>query len=111
MKLVRRIVGEKPLADVIASEHLPGAEFVTDDDLLGIARRISQTIYHPVGTAKMGRDPAAVVDDRLRVNGVPGLRVVDASVMPNLTSGNTNAPTTMIAEKASDLIRADAKAA
>ncbi len=111
MKLARRIAGEKPLADVIASEHLPGAEFVTDDDLLEIARRISQTIYHPVGTAKMGRDPAAVVDDRLRVNGVPGLRVVDASVMPNLTSGNTNAPTIMIAEKASDLIRADAKAA
>ena len=110
MKLVRRVVGEKPLAGVIASEYAPGGQSASDDELLDAARRTGQTIYHPVGTAKMGSDPMAVVDDRLRVIGIQGLRVVDASVMPTITTGNTNAAAIMIAEKASDLIIADAKA-
>ncbi|MCL4764632.1 MAG: choline dehydrogenase [Hyphomicrobiaceae bacterium] len=110
MRFARRIGRAAPLAEVIASEHLPGTHVQTDEELLDAARNISQTIYHPVGTCKMGQDANAVVDDRLRVHGIGGLRVVDASIMPTLTSGNTNAPTIMIAEKASDMIRDDARA-
>ena len=104
IKISRKIMGAPAMASVIASEHLPGSHLQTDDELLAAAREISQTIYHPVGTCKMGNDPAAVVDDQLRVRDIEALRVVDASIMPTLTSGNTNAPTIMIAEKASDMI-------
>ena len=109
MKMSRAIAGTKTLAPLIECELKPGIAAASDEQLLEAARNISQTIYHPVGTCKMGRDAAAVVDERLRVHGLQGLRVVDASIMPTLVSGNTNAPTIMIAEKASDMILADAK--
>jgi choline dehydrogenase len=109
MKMSRAIAATKTLAPLISEELTPGPAAVSDADLLEAARNISQTIYHPVGTCKMGHDETAVVDERLRVHGLEGLRVVDASIMPSLVSGNTNAPTIMIAEKASDMILADAK--
>ena len=108
LRMTRAIAGSHAMRPFVAEELLPGAEARTDEDLLDAARGIAQTIYHPVGTCAMGPDSGAVVDERLRVRGVGGLRVVDASVMPVITSGNTNAPTIMIAEKAADMIRADA---
>ncbi|MCV2219179.1 GMC family oxidoreductase [Thauera sp. Sel9] len=107
IKVARRIAAAPSLAPHILSEFVPGSSFATDDELLDAARRYSQSIYHPVGTCKMGQDPMAVVDERLRVHGVDRLRVVDASIMPELISGNTNAPTIMIAEKAADMILDD----
>jgi choline dehydrogenase len=107
IKVARRIAAAPSLAKHIVSEFIPGAQYGTDDQLLDAARRFSQSIYHPAGTCKMGRDAMAVVDERLRVRGVGKLRVVDASIMPELVSGNTNAPTIMIAEKASDMILED----
>jgi len=91
-------------------ELVPGADQVSDAQLDAWARRITETGYHASGTCKMGpaSDPQAVVDTNLRVHGLRGLRVVDASIMPQIVSGNTNAPTVMIAEKASDLIRGQA---
>jgi choline dehydrogenase len=114
IRLTRRIVAQPALAPFHPDEYLPGAK-VTDDEqaLIKAAGDIGTTIFHPVGTAKMGlpSDPLTVVDERLRVAGIERLRVVDASVMPAITSGNTNAPTMMIAEKGAALIRADAKGA
>jgi choline dehydrogenase len=88
---------------------VPDPEATDDAALLLEARRIANTIYHPVGTCRMGADTASVVDPRLRVRGVDGLRVIDASVMPEIVSGNTNAPVIMMAERASDLIIEDAR--
>lgn len=107
IKVARRIASAPALAPHIVSEFTPGSQYRSDAQLLEAARRFSQSIYHPAGTCKMGRDPLAVVDDRLRVHGVAGLRVVDASIMPELVSGNTNAPVIMIAEKAADMILED----
>jgi len=108
IRMTRRLCATQAMTPFVESEMLPGPHLQSDAELLAAAREISQTIYHPVGTCKMGSDAQSVVDERLRVLGVQGLRVVDASVMPTITSGNTNAPTIMIAEKASDLILADA---
>ncbi len=104
IKVARRIAEAPSLRDCIIDEYVPGRNFQSDDELLDAARRYSQTIYHPAGTCKMGNDDAAVVDPELRVHGLDGLRVVDASIMPEIVSGNTNAPTIMIAEKAADMI-------
>jgi choline dehydrogenase len=104
LKWARAIAGQPALAPWIDHEMMPGPGFDTDAMLLEYARAAGTTIYHPVGTCQMGHGPGAVVDPELRVIGVDGLRVVDASVMPRLVSGNTNAPTIMIAEKAADLI-------
>ncbi|MGH6958008.1 MAG: GMC family oxidoreductase [Caulobacteraceae bacterium] len=106
----RKIAAQPALARWIDHEMLPGPEVVSDDDLLAFARMAGSTIYHPVRTCRMGHGEGAVVDPELRVHGVTGLRVVDASVMPRLVSGNTNAPTIMIAEKAADLILGKAPA-
>ena len=107
IKVARRIAEAPALAPEILDEYVPGREFQTDEELLLAARKYSQTIYHPTSTCKMGHDEMAVVDDRLRVHGIQGLRVADASIMPEITSGNTNAPSIMIGEKASDMILED----
>src|SRR5262249_8134300 len=108
MKIARRIVNNKALDRYRAFEMNPGDRYQSDDELLGFARQYGHTAYHVVGTCKMGHDPRAVVNDELRVHGVAGLRVVDASIMPRMTSGNTNAPVIMIAEKAADMVKAGA---
>ncbi len=108
MKIGRRIVNNRLLDKYRAYEMNPGDAVQTDAELLQFARENGQTTYHVIGTCKMGQDPMAVVDDQLRVRGIAGLRVVDASIMPTVTSGNTNAPVIMIAEKGADMIRAAA---
>ena len=107
LKFTRRLVESKAMHPFVVREHLPGPEVTTDEQLLDSARNIAQTIYHPTSTCKMGSDATSVVDDRLRVHGIQGLRVADASIMPAIVSGNTNAPTIMIGEKASDMILED----
>ena len=107
LRQVRDVVAQPALAGLVASETLPGSAAASDDDLLRYARATGGSIYHPVGTCAMGIGPGAVVDPRLCVHQMSGLRVVDASVMPRITSGNTNAPVIMIAEKASDMILED----
>ena len=109
IKVARKIANASPLKQHILDEFVPGGSLVSDDDLLEAAKNNSQSIYHPVGTCKMGNDKNSVVDDQLKVYGVKGLRVVDASIMPELVSGNTNAPTMMIAEKAAEMILSDNK--
>jgi choline dehydrogenase len=113
LRLTRRIAQAPALARYRPDEFLPGPQVRSDEELLRAAGDIGTTIFHPVGTCRMGRadDPLAVVDPRLRLRGITGLRVVDASVMPTITSGNTAAPTMMIAERGAELIRQDRKAA
>ncbi len=109
IRLTRRIMAQAPLAQYHPEEFKPGPDNQSDAELVQGAGDIASTIFHPVGTARMGTDPRAVVDARLRVQGIARLRVVDASVMPRITSGNTQAPVIMIAEKAADMIREDAR--
>ena len=112
IQIARKIAGCEPLKSHITEEHAPGPGVAFDDEkaTLDWARRTAVTIYHPTGTCKMGTDDMAVVDARLKVHGVDGLRVADASIMPVITSGNTNAPAIMIGEKASDMVLEDARA-
>jgi choline dehydrogenase len=110
MQIARKIVSHPSMEKYIAFENKPGKDVNTYDEWLDFARGNGQTTYHVCGTCKMGSDPMAVVDDRLRVHGIAGLRVIDASIMPTVPSGNTNAPTIMVAEKGADMIKEDAKA-
>jgi choline dehydrogenase len=108
MRTTRRIMTAPAMRGITTDEISPGVNIHADDELLDWVRRNAETTYHPVGTCKMGSDPMAVVDDQLRVHGMQGLRVADASIMPTLTSGNTNAPSIMIGEKASRMVLASA---
>ena len=110
LRFTRRIMAAPALARFEPEEWKPGPDIESDEALVAAARDLGTTIFHPVGTCKMGSDPLAVVDDRLAVHGVKGLRVIDASVMPRITSGNTNAPTVMIAEKGAEFVLEDAAA-
>ena len=112
VKFARKVASSKPIAHLMKREYRPGQDIKTDDEILAFCKQFGTTIFHPSCTAKMGRkdDPMAVVDERLRVHGIQGLRVVDCSVMPTLVSGNTNVPVVMIGEKAADMILADCTA-
>jgi len=105
LKLCRQLLANAPLQRFIESEFLPGPAVETGEQLLDYARQRGGTVYHPTSTCKMGGDPMAVVDPELRVHGVDGLRVADASIMPTVVSGNTNAATIMIGERAADMVR------
>lgn len=107
LKFTRRIMAAEPLVPFAPEEWKPGPDLDSDTELLAAARELGTTIFHPVGTCKMGSDPAAVVNDRLQVHGVRSLRVIDASIMPTITSGNTNAPTVMIAERGAQFLLDD----
>ena len=111
MRKGRELMATSPLADIVGHEIAPGPETQSDEDLLEWVRNTAETTYHPVGTCKMGSnsDPMAVVDDQLRVHGIEGLRVADASIMPTLTSGNTNVPCIMIGEKCATMVLQAAK--
>jgi choline dehydrogenase len=110
MLIARSIARQHALQGLLVKETLPGIHVHSDDDLMEDVRRRGVSNLHPVGSCGMGHGPMAVVDPRLRVHGIGGLRVVDASIMPSIIAGNTNAPTIMIAEKASDMILEDARA-
>jgi choline dehydrogenase len=105
LKLTRKLVQAHAFDEFRGLEHLPGPKIQTDEEFAQFVRERGETLYHPVGTSKMGIDDMAVVNPQLQVYGIDNLRVVDASIMPTITSGNTNAPTIMIAEKASDMIK------
>jgi len=104
LRMARRLFAAPALANYVVGENLPGGDIQSDDELLHYARQYGSTVFHATCTCKMGPDAMAVVDDRLRVHGLQGLRVIDASVMPTVTSTNTNAPTIMIAEKGAAMI-------
>jgi choline dehydrogenase len=104
LKMARRIFAAAALKKYVIGENLPGSDVQSDDELLDYARQYGSTVFHATCTCKMGPDAMAVVNDRLRVHGLRGLRVIDASVMPTVTSTNTNAPTIMIAEKGAAMI-------
>jgi len=104
-RMMRKIVEAPPLDSYRGEEYSPGSQIDSDDEILGWIRENSETAYHPIGTCRMGQGPNAVVDDRLKVHGLDGLRVADASIFPTMPSGNTNAPSIMVGEKAADLIR------
>jgi choline dehydrogenase len=108
VRIARAVMTAPALADMQVTEIAPGASQTTDDEILDWVKKAAETTYHPVGTCKMGSDAMAVVDAQLRVHGIEGLRVADASIMPTLTSGNTNAPSIMIGEKAADMVLTDA---
>jgi choline dehydrogenase len=110
LREIRRIVHSEPLREFVAEEVEPGPALQTDEELLEYCRERATSIYHPACSAHMGADASAVVDERLRVRGLGGLRVVDGSIMPSLVSGNSNAAIIAIAEKAADLILRDAMA-
>jgi len=108
IRKARELFAASPLADVVGQELAPGAHVQSDEDLVQWICNYAETTYHPVGTCKMGADPMAVVDDQLRVHGIERLRIADASIMPTLTSGNTNAPSIMIGEKCAEMVLAAA---
>ncbi len=110
LKLLRGIMGQPAMRRYIAEERVPGPKVTSDADLLAFARAAGTTVFHPTSTCRMGADADAVVDERLRVRGIGNLRVVDASIMPTVVSGNTNAAVVMIAEKGADMILQDAVA-
>jgi choline dehydrogenase len=110
LKQMRRVMNQPVMRKLIAEERAPGEKVVSDADLLEYARNTGTTVYHPTSTCRMGPDPTAVVDERLRVRGFERLRVIDASIMPSLVSGNTNAAAVMIGEKGSDIVLQDAGA-
>jgi choline dehydrogenase len=110
MRKGRELMETLPVAGIVSKEIAPGADLQSDEELLEWVRNNAETTYHPVGTCKMGSDPMSVVDDNLRVHGIDGLRVADASIMPTLTSGNTNAPSIMIGEKCATMVLAAAEA-
>ena len=105
LKLVRKIMLEtETFKKYEPEEYRPGVHITDDEELVKAGSEFTQTIFHPVGTCKMGKDDSAVVNDKLCIHGLENLRVIDASIMPNITSGNTNAPTIMIAEKGAEFI-------
>ncbi|MDT4848306.1 Oxygen-dependent choline dehydrogenase [compost metagenome] len=107
IRLTRRIVAAPALSAYRPEEYKPGPDYQSEEDLQRAAAEIGTTIFHPAGTCRMGQDANAVVDAELRVHGIPGLRIADASIMPSLTSGNTCSPVLVIAEKAAQLILAE----
>ena len=108
LRMIRKVAAQPSLAKHIVRETRPGPEAVTDDQLLDHIRQTGQTSYHPIGSCRMGKDPQAVVDHELKVHGIEGLRVCDASIMPTMMASNTNAPSILIGEKGSELVLADA---